>query len=394
MLDWLIIGGGIHGTFISHALTAAGGVRRAAIRVIDPWDEPLYLWRRHTGKCGMVFLRSPSSHNLDLDFRALRRYARVAGVGAEHFVEPYARPSLELFQRHAAHVLAEFSLADLRVTGRARRVVRIRNGARVETDAGAIDARNVILAVSMNEAASYPEWWNGTDRRFSHVFDVNRDAGPLSGTVLIVGGGITAAQKALESAAAGLKVIVVSRHDVRESRFDSDPCYIGPKCRRFFLSVRDPVERRRIISSARYPGTIPPDVLNAFRSAVARGRIVLKVGDIIRASSDDSTRTVNLSVVARDSTGPDIVTGDHVVLATGFKAGPPASELVAMIARDFGAPLAPDGYPIPDRTLRWTDCIRVAGELADMELGPPSKNIIGAHHAARLILSSLSVRNG
>lgn len=389
MLDWLIIGGGIHGTFISHALTAAGGVLREKTRVLDPWDEPLFLWRRHTESCGMAFLRSPSSHNLDLDFRALRRYARACGFGAEHFVGPYARPSLELFRRHADHVITENSLTDLRVTGRALRVARIRNGARVETETGAIEARNVILAVSMNENALFPAWWLFGDRRFRHIFDLDACTEPLSGTILIVGGGITAAQKALAAAAASLDVVVVSRHDARESKFDSDPCYIGPKCRRFFLSVRDPLERRRIILGARYPGTIPPDVATAFRSAVDQGRIALKIGEVIRASRENSTPAVSLAVVGRDGATTGIIKGDCVVLATGFQPGPPASALVASTAEDFGAPVAPDGYPMPDRTLRWADCIRLTGELADLELGPPSKNIIGAHHAARIILSSL-----
>lgn len=337
----------------------------------------------------MVYLRSPSSHNLDLDFRSLRRFARINGVGAEQFIEPYARPSLELFHRHADHIIAENSLAELRVSGRATKVTPISNGVRAETESGAIDARNIALSVSMNEDPLYPAWWPFDDRRFRHVYDIETQTEPLSGTVLIVGGGITAAQKALDLAAAGVEVVVVSRHDARESKFDNDPCYIGPKCRRFFLSVRDPVERRRIISNARYPGTIPPDVSHAFRCAVAHGRIALKIGDIVRVASANSTSLVSLTIAERDTTTIDVITGDHVVLATGFEAGPPASRLVASIADGFGAPIAPDGYPIPDQRLRWTDRIRVMGELADLVLGPPSKNIIGAHHAARLVLSSL-----
>jgi len=44
MLEWLIIGGGVQGTFISHYLTAVAGVPRERLRVLDPEPEPLARW--------------------------------------------------------------------------------------------------------------------------------------------------------------------------------------------------------------------------------------------------------------------------------------------------------------------------------------------------------------
>jgi 2-polyprenyl-6-methoxyphenol hydroxylase-like FAD-dependent oxidoreductase len=46
MLDWFIIGGGIHGTHIAHVLTATGTVVPSSIRVLDPASEPLARWNR------------------------------------------------------------------------------------------------------------------------------------------------------------------------------------------------------------------------------------------------------------------------------------------------------------------------------------------------------------
>lgn len=48
MLAWLIIGGGIHGTHLAHLLTAAKGVPRERLRVLDPHPEPLARWNRLT----------------------------------------------------------------------------------------------------------------------------------------------------------------------------------------------------------------------------------------------------------------------------------------------------------------------------------------------------------
>ena len=40
-LDWLIVGGGVHGTILSHALVHRGGVSPACLRVLDPHQAPL-----------------------------------------------------------------------------------------------------------------------------------------------------------------------------------------------------------------------------------------------------------------------------------------------------------------------------------------------------------------
>jgi len=40
MIDWLIIGGGIHGTYLGNLLTGQLGVRRDDVRVLDPNHAP------------------------------------------------------------------------------------------------------------------------------------------------------------------------------------------------------------------------------------------------------------------------------------------------------------------------------------------------------------------
>ena len=48
---------------------------------------------------------------------------------------------------------------------------------------------------------------------------------------------------------------------------------------------------------------------------------------------------------------------------------------------DHGLPAAPCGYPIVDRCLRWHPRLFVTGALAELEIGPVARNIIGARLA-------------
>lgn len=80
---------------------------------------------------------------------------------------------------------------------------------------------------------------------------------------------------------------------------------------------------------------------------------------------------------------------DRVVLATGFRGGIPSEELFSHLAESLQLPRASDGYPIVDQSLSWTDRLFLSGAPAELELGPPARNIIGAHLAGRRIVPSI-----
>lgn len=75
MLDWLIIGGGVHGTHISRVLTQRGGVAPDRVRVLDPHVEPLTRWHACAHNTGMTFLHSPAAHNIDVQPADLHHFA-------------------------------------------------------------------------------------------------------------------------------------------------------------------------------------------------------------------------------------------------------------------------------------------------------------------------------
>lgn len=77
MLDWLIIGGGIHGTHLALVLTRRAGVAPERLRILDPHPTLLARWHACTANTGMTFLRSGAVHHLDLHPEALARFAKA-----------------------------------------------------------------------------------------------------------------------------------------------------------------------------------------------------------------------------------------------------------------------------------------------------------------------------
>ena len=62
--DWIIMGGGLHGTYMAYKLQENNSID---IAVIDPHPRLLMQWERNTTNCGQEYLRSPDQHNLGKD---------------------------------------------------------------------------------------------------------------------------------------------------------------------------------------------------------------------------------------------------------------------------------------------------------------------------------------
>lgn len=61
-LDWLIVGGGIHGVHLALVLRERCRIAADRIRIIDPYDHLLVRWESCTTACGMRYLRSTVVH--------------------------------------------------------------------------------------------------------------------------------------------------------------------------------------------------------------------------------------------------------------------------------------------------------------------------------------------
>ena len=393
MLEWLIIGGGIHGTYLSNLLVHEVGVPPEDVRVLDPHPAPLALWQRHAAACGMTYLRSPSTHNIDLPVLSLYRFAMSTPGGRPDFIPRYNRPSLDLFQRHCRSTIEARGLEALRISGRARVLYREGSGLSVETGAERLKARRVLLAIGLTEQPRWPRWARRLRDRgasIDHVFSsgFQRLSGDSMRRSIVVGGGLSAVQTALAlSKEENKRVCVLSRHRLREVPFDFDPCWIGPKCMRGFLRI--PLEKRRpVIDDARLPGTVPAEVRAAFESALAEGRrLRFEKGRVDRASIS-SGGEIHLHVE-----GGRILPADRVILATGFEAGRSGGRFVDNAVKRLKLPVAGCGYPLVGDDLQWGKGLFVSGPLAELRVGPCARNISGARNAGRLLLAYLKTKS-
>ena len=388
MLDSLIIGGGVHGTFISHYLTAAAGVPRESVRVLDPEPEPLARWYHCCANTGMRFMRSPDVHHLDLDPMGLRKYcfASVKEPRAA-LLEPYSRPSFELFREHTAQVITRHRLRELRMTGRAQGLAFDNGHVTVETDRGPLAAKRVVLAIGASDHPHWPAWapaLRAAGAPIDHVFSptFHLEDLPQWSHATIIGGGITAVQTALALAERSSgRVSLVTRHSLRIEMFDSDPCWIGALCMREFERAGHG-ERRRMIAQARNRGSVPREIASQLFDAIREDRLSLTCGDIAHARAIGGNR-VQLTI-GDDSEAPlELLNSDLVVLATGFDRSRPGGEWLDRAISQFALRCHECGYPIVDVNLRWRSGLYVTGPLAELELGPVARNIIGARHAAR-----------
>lgn len=376
-LDWLIVGGGIHGVHIAARLLGEAEVSPDRLRLVDPGSRLLERWRTCTATTGMTHLRSPSVHHLDLHPWSLRRFAgkrkkRRPGL----FALPYERPALGLFNSHCDRVIETFGLDALHIRARATRCSVDHEGVELRlSDDRKIAARHLVLAIGASEQPRWPTWASRPHARVHHIFERDFDGWPTAPeTVVVVGGGISAGQTALRLLREGHRVHMISRHPLREHQFDSDPGWLGPKRLAAFWRETDFDRRQAIITAARHAGSVPPNVRRALGRAVARGRLQWHEG---RVEALDASRD---GLGLRLSTG-ELVDAERVLLATGFLPDRPGGAMLDELVASASLPCARCGYPVVDTALRWHRRIHVSGPLAELELGPSARNIAGARRA-------------
>ncbi len=351
------------------------GISPGSIVAFDPHSEPLALWRRRSRNIMMTHLRSPASHGLHTDFRTIRRFATARG--RTDFTLPYHRPSAELFDDHARTVLADTWSRVARRVESVRAVFPVSGGYVLSGESTEATAKRVILAPGQ-PAPRVPEWAAAGGVSIPHIYDDGFDVSRFltASSAAIVGGGLGAVTLAVTAAERGCKTTLITRDPRTVHYFDSDPGYIGPRCGPRFAAIRRCRDRRELIRAARRTGSVPPDAEQRLTAAIRAGAVSEVRDEVV----DRVNAPGRVELIGRSGRyGPF----ERVVLATGFADAPPAGALIRQIARATGARLAPDGFPLVDESLQWTMDLYVSGALAELTVGPPARNIIGAHLAAR-----------
>ena len=383
MLDWLIIGGGIHGTHLAHVLVNQCGFPADAVRILDPHDHLLATWNKRTNNTGMRYLRSPRVHHIDLAPISLTRFAQEQYPNvSDLWIDPYSRPSYQLFQQHCQHVIDSYQLERLHIQRQALTLHRFKNGWCVDTENNRMIAQRVLLTTGRQQPL-IPDWAKrliAQNAPLQHVLDMTFDRRHIGSgkTAMVVGGGISAGQIALKLMN-DHRVTITSQHPFRHHDFDSGPCWLGPKCLDSF-EQSDYQRRRVMIGEARQTGTLAHDVYTDIHTALQSELIHHHQGEIIAADMIDDNR---ITLTSMD--GTTHIT-DHVILATGFQAIPPMQTWLADTITRHHLQIANCGYPILDHTLCWADGLYVSGSLAELEMGPASANIAGARAAGERLL--------
>ncbi|OES46388.1 FAD-dependent oxidoreductase [Domibacillus iocasae] len=375
MIEWAIIGGGIHGCTAATFLIKSGKTSIDRLRIIDLYDKPMARWRRNTKRIGMEYLRSPVVHHIDVHPLSLQKYSDSAK--SRDLYGYYKRPQLDFFNDHSENVLYEINIQKAWKQGKVVSVKRNERWVLTLESGEQIMAENIIVAISVNEQPMIPEW---AHKRAFHIFDEQiPDFKKLKPPVVIVGGGITAAHTAVAvSQLFPGKTTLLKRHPFRVHFFDSDPGWLGPKNQTGFRKIEDYQQRREVIKAARHKGSITQELFYKLARFQKRNELQIISGEPIKMNETTITMKDHSNIQAKT-----------VILATGFKSSLPSQPWLQKLILNENLQCAHCGYPIVNESLEWCPHLFVMGPLAELEIGPIARNISGARQAAERIVANL-----
>jgi len=391
MFDFVIIGGGVHGTYVASQLLQQPSVEHDSVRIVDPNPMLLDSFTRKARQCGMQALRSTFVHHIATKPFSLRTYAEEHEreneiIATEDHPE---RPSLDLFVDHARSVVDHHELSSVHRRARVLGITDENDLLRVETDEGPLLTRRCVLAIGNGGQLSWPKWATPDDPSMWHVWQSGFDPdGLVDDQVIVVGGGITAAQVACQLATR-TSVTLVSRHPLRESLIEASPRWIGWGHIGTHLHTLPAGSKKRHerVCEARNDGTVPSYVMKRLVELRDHGDLVVEQGEITDGVRDERGQTIRF----RDGSTRS---GVQVVLATGVES-PYTHPLVQRIGVELELETGYRGMPVlDDDTLEWHRArsgrsgVFVTGLLAQGTVGPLARNIIGARRAAERIIET------
>ena len=389
-VDCVVVGGGIHGTYLSQRLLKDTALDRDGLVIVDPNDRLLDSFRRKARACGMDSLRSTYVNHLGTDPFALEDFAE--GHGREDELRPTVdypdRPGLELFLDHADHVIKSNSLDALHRQTAVTTIHDQPDGRlQVVTDDGVIDTQSCVLAIGHGGRYHLPEWGRSVGG-VEHVWGRFDPATNTTETV-IIGGGITAAQLAA-TRSEGESVTLLSRQPLEWEVTEAAPqwlnwCHIERE-----LHHHPPASKARfdVVQNARHRATVPPYLYDTLDTRRQSGSLQVRQGEVIRATQEDD----HVRLILADDTR---LHSDRVVCATGFASvfdHPFVERLADTLDLDRGYRGLPrlDDYTLAWRTVAGDQVpLYVSGALALGTVGPYAPNIAGARRSADRITEAM-----
>ncbi len=397
-ISLVIVGAGLQG--ITLYINLPKKIQNRTL-IIDKNTEALCNFYRQAHNVGMKYLRSPVSHCLKEPLVSLLAYSHAHNIHPQHFNGKYLTPSLALLEQYIHHLLRKTSIATQFFQTTLKNITYTNNKTWIlDTSNGTISTKNCILALGMG-TVSLPDTIQIKSEHFAYTKDTLQSMlikkhvlhpqytpslkNTHSHRIAVIGGGMSGTQTALrytdKEKTHRNSVSLISGKHASVHFFDSDPGYIGPKYRNIFLQETDYRIRRNIIAKARNVGSINPYVHEKLVNAIKQKQIehIKEYARSIRIKNNGDTHTYTVQLSNNDEQEYD-----DIIFATGFaKNEVPHKSLVQNIATQYGCKTDNNMWPIPDKNLLWHHGLYLMGALAELELGPAARNIIGAHLACR-----------
>ncbi|TDM13423.1 NAD(P)-binding domain-containing protein [Macrococcus bovicus] len=372
-MNIIIIGGGIHGITIALRLLQDHIITKESLQIIEPGPYTQQ-WRQITDNIAMDYLRSPVVHHVHPNPYDLKQFAKINEY-TQAFSGYYQRPQLEMFNDHIQHAIKENSLEDCHVYDKAVTLTQENQIWTVTGENGVYQASHLILATGLNHIHHIPDFMSAVSpERYQHIFDYHT---PLADADVVIGGGITACH-AVRKLSAYKPVTLIMRHDIRCHELDSEPGWLGPKNMKRFHETDSFAARREMIKEARHRGSMPMHLKQSLKYLEAQGKVNIMKGHIEKVDNQIITLTDGRTIPYH-----------HIALATGCDSHLCRDPLYHQLIQTYQPPTADCGFPVVNQDLEWFDHLYVSGPLAELELGPVARNIIGGRKAAERIATAL-----
>ena len=385
-IDLLVVGAGPQSLTLLTYLANHAPESLERTRVVDPrpW---LGRWDEQFAALGIPMLRSACVHHPDPDPYALIDFARTAGRSDE-LHGSIGRPGTGLFDDFCDHLVVHHALQRCLVRGSVVRLTPRAGFVEAVLDDGTVLSAHRVVVATNPVTPVLPRWFHEARDRYRrepgllHSGQFSLAGVPAAGRLVVVGGGLTAAQLVEGAVAAGTEVTWLTRAGLRVRDLDIEATWLGPELQRY-QAVAEPARRVGLAMRARGGGSIPPqerarlqrlsqqDALRALHGSQVQG--VHRRGGAWRLDVDHNGRR-------------QTVLADTVIAATGSRVHVRTERLLKPLHRTFGVRHV-RGLPVLSTDLRLCRLpVHVMGPLALTQVGPATRTIIGARIAAERLV--------
>ena len=389
-IDLAIIGAGVQALTLTTHLLQKSAKHYSKFLVFNPSQTWLSQWQQQFAAQKIPYLRSPAVHHPDPNPYQLRAFAKHRHHELFH---PYDRPGTKLFNDFCNEVIHRWKLADKIYPAKVVQILPIDRAFRprfklVLDTAETIIARRVVMATGYSQV-NLPDWVENINSdypsdRLCHSQQINLNNLNITGErILIVGGGLSSGHLAKGAINLEATVTLMTRKQIQEKIFDTEPGWLGPKYLKDFHAETDWSVRYQQIRQARNGGSMTPEMMLQLRKASHEGKV--RIDECCQVS--DVEWQGNLwQVHCRNGSKHQF---NRIWLATGTRLNFTEHPLLEDVLKTYPTEIVND-LPILDEHLRLPKSnFFIMGGLAALQIGPVARNISGGKMACRRIVPAI-----